>query len=214
MVVNDRPDMARLDAVMGCRWLCPVSEHQDDPAVPCGTRESGRLPASPRRRRPHGVHGHHFVGFTGCDAGVHGREWPSAAAARARCPFPDRRRADRRALRDDRPARIAGRSAWSAALGPDSRRGQHCPAWPCPATQAAIWARETKRSLVRMCATWLATVGLLRYRRLAIAGFVSPSATSCATSISRPESGAAAPCCFGGRPPSPRTTSSARRACL
>jgi hypothetical protein len=39
------------------------------------------------------------------------------------------------------------------------------PAWlprRCPATQAAIWLRDEKPSLVGMCVTWLATVGLLR----------------------------------------------------
>src|SRR6266511_4105716 len=58
----------------------------------------------------------------------------------------------------------------------------------CWTTHPAIWTREANPSLVRMCATWWAMVGRLRYSRRAIAGLDRPSVTSAATSSSRGDS--------------------------
>lgn len=56
-----------------------------------------------------------------------------------------------------------GLSAAVAQLSPPGCFGQSASVAPAgsAATQAAIWVREEKPSFARMCATWLATVGLL-----------------------------------------------------
>jgi len=56
-------------------------------------------------------------------------------------------------------------------------------------TQVAIWAREVKPSLVRMCSTWVSAVRCAMTRVLAVSLLDDPAATSSATCCSSGQRG-------------------------